>query len=528
MNTCCHFKRSRRAALGILAILAGSLLSALCFSFLALQPAVAHGKPKPRLLIIPISKYGAVGDGNTDDTAAIKAAIKAGGHSAILTAGQGTYCYSAALTFPSGVSFEGTGKGATVANVILKPTADGAALIFQGLSGLSNCTVGRQPSDVGWNYPAIDPTPTEREIYATKGASLTLNNVGLPVSTVCIDCDSINIQNCSGVSDVIIYGSRNITLKNDTLTDYYNIWGSLGYIIGTCSMYPDSAGVVATGVNITSCTLGGLYGYIGGGAVSNSTQGVENCNFLSYQPAIIIANNGARVYSNFNFTGNTITGNSTNSQGIGSVSNFLNYNVRVRVVVSHNQFHSPVVFDSASGNAIPEASVTLGSFGQTQASIGKIDFSYNDVWAPVFCAGGEGLYTGGLTITNNTFSQVGSITWSSDAPQWAGPLTISNNTFTITTGSSATYFTAVSCPLLVELPAVNVKNIASLITIENNICTSPAAIPGFIIVLAPTTYTTKISGNTITPTGAITQVVNTLSAFQTLWAQLYPPPTTGG
>jgi hypothetical protein len=469
-----------------------------------------HGKSTPAPHVqgnISIATYGAVGDGKTDNTAALNAAIaaavKAGG--ANLTATAGTYCFSSALTFPNGVDF----VGASTSNVILKSTANGAALIFSGTSGLSGCRLTTQAGDTGYIFPDQDPTPTQRTIYAAKGANLTLSNVSLSGSVVCIDCNSINVQNCSGPSNITLYGCHNIVMQNVALTN----WGPWGSSYGALSIFPDAAQNESYAVNMASCSLQSIYIDIGGaGVTKGGSQGIQSCVLGNFPSSLIIENDGS-VASNFIFTNNSITGAS-------SSLSFVNYNPNVTMSITGNSLHS------APTNSPPDVGVSLTSCGQTQTQIGKIVFSQNDVWAPVMLGGGIGPFTGGVSVLSNTFSQYGSVSWSSVPAQWAGSLNINSNSFNYS-GAFATYFTSTTPPILVQVPATNVANIASPLNVQNNSCTTPAAIPGFVVMEAPASYTTSITGNSSNPAGAVNTVVNTDAAFATLWAQLYPQPASG-
>ncbi len=83
---------------------------------------------------ISVKDFGAVGDGTTDDTAAIQAALNSGAKKVILNSGD--YKTTAAIVVPSGVSF--VGEGQRVSKIKKSHTGDGItltnALAYNGLT----------------------------------------------------------------------------------------------------------------------------------------------------------------------------------------------------------------------------------------------------------------------------------------------------------------------------------------------------------------------------------------------------------
>ncbi len=173
-NTTCGLALSKKYIRHLSLLVSLALLtSVFVSSTISIRSAEAHRKPPVHEIPnFPITKYGAVGDARTDNTKAIEAAIAAavkarGGN---LTAVAGTYCFSAPLTLPNGVTL----TGASMSTVIFKPTKIGAALILQGTSGISSCTLDVQPGGSGYYFDTQDPNPTQRGIYGTSGARLAL------------------------------------------------------------------------------------------------------------------------------------------------------------------------------------------------------------------------------------------------------------------------------------------------------------------------------------------------------------------
>lgn len=129
---------------------------------------------------VDVRAYGAVGDGTTDDSTAIKAAIAAAPNNGIVLFGPHTYAYSEFLTIPTYVSLCGAGAGATV----LKYIGAGSCAILLGswarLKDLSivqttDRTTERAGVYVGGAYNVL----REVTIYGFKyGAKLEGDGVG--------------------------------------------------------------------------------------------------------------------------------------------------------------------------------------------------------------------------------------------------------------------------------------------------------------------------------------------------------------
>src|SRR5436305_10256323 len=79
--------------------------------------------------------FGAVGDGNTDDTAALNSALQAAGTAGGVIAPAGTYAISGLVTVPPGVNLSGVGNGQTTAATTFKCTAASAGVAIQGSGG---------------------------------------------------------------------------------------------------------------------------------------------------------------------------------------------------------------------------------------------------------------------------------------------------------------------------------------------------------------------------------------------------------
>jgi hypothetical protein len=418
---------------------------------------------------------------------AIAAAVAAGG--ANLTAVAGTYCFSGPLTLPNGVTL----TGASMASVNFQPTKSGAAFILQGTSGISSCTLLAQPGDNGYYLGAQDPTPTQRSLYATAGAKISLSNVSL-ASVDCIDCSGVSVQNCVENSTLDIFGSNNVTLR------------SVNFAQGYLNMFADSNQNPNVGVNLVGCTWPKRGGnqtacimQIGGGIAKGAAQGVQGCNFANNAVSITIVNDKSANPTYFSFANNLFAG--------GSIENSLylvNGNPNVAASINGNQFETVAYPGSPNG---PVSAIIASP--ASQSDIGSVACSNNVVWAPVIFSGGRQSYT------NNRFSNLGQLSCESGA--WFGLLNISGNNFTL---SGQTSNASNVVPILLQLGATDSQNVEGPITVQNNKCTSTVALPGYILLLDPANDQTNVSGNTVNPSGPIIDAVHTMAEYQAIWQQL--------
>jgi len=94
--------------------------------------------------VINVKSYGATGDGVTDDTTAIQAALDSGGKDIFLP--EGTYKITATLTVPKDVNIKGAGISATV--------IDGSSSSFGDLTSGQHI-VTADPGDSGWTELSV-------------------------------------------------------------------------------------------------------------------------------------------------------------------------------------------------------------------------------------------------------------------------------------------------------------------------------------------------------------------------------------
>ncbi len=340
-----------------LSLLVGiALLTSLIFSSIKIPSAQAHTPPRHVIPNFPIGKFGALGDGRTDDTAAIEAAIAAavkarGGN---LTAGPGTYCFSGALTLPSGVTLTGSSMSA----VTFKPTKTGAAFILEGTSGISSCTLDKQPGDSGYYLVTQDPNPTQRSVYASAGARISLSKMNL-ASVVCIDCNAVVIENCTANSTVEVFGSHNIVIDKVNFAQ--------GYLM----VNADKSQKQSVGLSLISCTwpsLGGDSGVasitVGGGIARGASQGIVGCNFADNALQVFIQNDKSVAHTYFSFANNMFAGACMETSLV-----LQNANPNVVVYLDGNHFETVSI---PNFPFLPTAAVLAGP--ATASNVGLVSF----------------------------------------------------------------------------------------------------------------------------------------------------------
>jgi hypothetical protein len=114
---------------------------------------------------VNVKSYGAVGDGITNDAAAISLAITAAGENGTVFFPKGTYLVAATLQMLSGQAFVGEG-GTMQGTSTIKKGANGDLINMIGLCRLENL-----------NLDSVGGTYTGRGIYVSDGFSQVINNV---------------------------------------------------------------------------------------------------------------------------------------------------------------------------------------------------------------------------------------------------------------------------------------------------------------------------------------------------------------
>jgi polygalacturonase len=335
-----------------------------------------------------VRRYGAVGDGSTDDADAFGAALLAAAQTdgeVYVPAGPSYYRIASALTVPSGVTVRGDGYGSRV----VQTTANTAAF---NLASTSNATL----RDL-------------RISASVSSSSTTYAAVGLTGST------NATVQNCwfDGWANfgVEISSGAGTTTGFRIIGNRFSAWSSPTANSAAVNCYQDANNGEVSGNVIL------------GGATSTSTGMVMGISFIEATGTtgddfrdIVIANNiiqglreyGVVVYStggkseNVTITGNTIknvygsTGNTSSGAGI--------YLLRPNSVsITGNSLANTNVSTAAD-------SLTPGAIGVNTA-VGRVTISGNTIRDPVYdgiCIKSGGAASG-ATITGNTIEAPGKV-----------------------------------------------------------------------------------------------------------------------
>jgi parallel beta-helix repeat protein len=312
--------------------------------------------------------YGAMGDGLTDDSAALASAVAAATKvHGIIRIPAGTYIATITVT-RGGVNIQGAGRDATIikAPKITASPAPGSVLVIANSSytTIKDLTIdGNKPERAGdrptaysllvyqsndctiENVRVINSTAIGIGISASKRTKVlnsevdgsawqnitTLNNrAGGCEGTVISGCRATNpgyddiqitavgpvtVENCdlTGGTFAGIYvatGARNVTLKNNTITNCYAgidvSWGTAG---GGSSGPDASEGNVIIGNHVTACQNVGISTASNGTLISNNTisdtglHATRTYTLLGQRTTIVSGGRGYRVEDILTFVG---------------------------------------------------------------------------------------------------------------------------------------------------------------------------------------------------------------------------------
>jgi len=326
--------------------------------------------------IVSVKDFGAVGDGTTDDTAAIQAAITANYNKCIYFPA-GTYKVTSSLTVTGAIFFRGDGRDqsiiswtSTTLDVI--SVASATAVHFQGLqfSGPASATAGAiitlAHSSSGVNYfSSFQDCTFSRgydQIKTVSAAAWTIRNCYF--SAWVRRAITVNSANTPDAGDSAVYGN----------------WFANG-IAGSVAIYQVSSG----GLKVTGNKFNGLGNY-------------------AYQMQLA----SAAVTSILIFTGNSIENHTTAAMKFDTDGGGASF---TQVVITGNQFAlSPYFIDMSTASAfLTKVVITGNSFALNASGTYAINMGAVTQYeiAGNTIAGGGGTPTGILLGASCTGGQLG-------------------------------------------------------------------------------------------------------------------------
>lgn len=318
------------------------------------MPKPAEDKDDEEITPINVKYYGAVGDGVTDDTAAIQAALNA---SSTVYFPKGTFKITSALNVPNGRTVYGKGNESVIWTV-----GDHAVFLATG-TFINTATPAVHASDVNISKLMIKSYVARRQ-YAVEGD--TINN--LTVS-------DLTVRNLGGVCVGTVYP--------------VNTWDGTEDPVTTAGINSDAA--LSSNITVSNCDIiaGGIGESFANGVLISFTKtfSVTGCT-------VKFANHGIQFWggdSDINRGGiygnawrcrdGVIENNFVDTVAGGGCWGSLGSNVRIDRNEIHNCHDVGVDFEgcdncSASYNKVYDC--FNGNFATFQYCTGKIDFTYNE------------------------------------------------------------------------------------------------------------------------------------------------------
>lgn len=243
--------------------------------------------------VVSVKDFGAMGNGTTDDTAAIQAAINSlsGSNSATVFFPAGVYKVTSAITITRGqMVLRGDGMGATV----IRCSAD-AVEVFKVRNPVAPGTLS--------NFAISDMQIDTTGITPTSGSGLSLENVIAAVVS--------NVSFGNHATSIGIYGCFNVVIDNVILSH-----GGLASPSGRTGIYVTKASASYGNTLSANIFLNGVTGTGGGNANNTSTPGagyglyvdcvdglwVDNCYFGYYDQASAYVNRVGNMISGLKFS----------------------------------------------------------------------------------------------------------------------------------------------------------------------------------------------------------------------------------
>lgn len=189
----------------------------------ALNQAVSLTQIRP---VYNVFQFGATGNGSTDDTAAIQAALTAAGNAngGIVYLPVGTYNVSATLTIPTNVTLEGVGK----AQDITAPTTPSSVLVWTSTATGTPPVIELGPNTANSCVKNLAIRSTNamvaNGILVNSTRQFLVSQVSMDQVNVAFDMEALSTTNCSEgvIEDIYIYRCNvGMYFEGDTATPTY-------------------------------------------------------------------------------------------------------------------------------------------------------------------------------------------------------------------------------------------------------------------------------------------------------------------
>ncbi|HET9411452.1 MAG TPA: glycosyl hydrolase family 28-related protein [Candidatus Saccharimonadales bacterium] len=285
-------------------------------SLAAADASVAKGS-----LVVSVKDHGALGDGTTDDTTSIQAAINAAGSQSVVYFPAGTYIISAPLSLASGGAYIGSGWS----SVIKQKNATNLTRLLQWSSAASNCLLADIMVD---GNRAQNASATCYGVYGFALQYSVLRNVRVQQ----VNGDGYRLDGSSGG-----FANTSSTVR-----------------LAECWAYGNSnSGLVATSFAADIHVDGGDYGSNGGSAITYQagSSTVRNATLWGTTggPGLLVGGPSNQI------TGCNIEGNS--QQGV-VVNQFGSYTLMSGCKIYDNSQASSGTYDSVYINGVSGQMVT--------------------------------------------------------------------------------------------------------------------------------------------------------------------------
>jgi hypothetical protein len=240
-------------------VTANSFVGAISAGNISSSTAIATGSTTARTLanrfadVVNVKDFGAVGDGVTDDTAAIQAAIDSlGTIGGIVQVPSGTYKVSSALNISSYINLKGSGA---VSSTLLTNSSTNNVIYINGVSNSPGCTI----EDLFFNSSVTRISGSYIVSNSSNGTFIKnckMYSAFDGISITGTSAQNIKIEDCQ-IDNTINYGI-NITGFNNTSPNTTGIVVSyIARVLVTGAASPNNCNA---GIRITSAGDLSLYG----------------------------------------------------------------------------------------------------------------------------------------------------------------------------------------------------------------------------------------------------------------------------